>query len=107
MTNYTIDAVLFEREHGCWVGQYLQHDIGAQAESLEQLSYELQKAIAGHFAICIKNKIEPLTDLSAAPQEYWDMFTNAKLDVSSSEDAPGFSLPKMMPVPHTRMKVAA
>ena len=64
MTNYTIDAVLFEREHGCWVGQYLQYDIGAQAENLEQLSYELQKAIAGHVVICADNNVEPFSGLS-------------------------------------------
>ncbi len=107
MVQIKIDAVLFESEPGYWVGQYLQYDIGAQAESLPDLAYEMDRAIVGHVVICMHNNVEPFSDVQAAPQEYWDMWNEAKLTVRT--DSPGFRLPMPLPlpIPETAMRVAS
>lgn len=102
MPEHRLDAVLFEREPGYWVGQFLQYDLGAQAFNLPDLAYELQRTIVGHFAICHERGLEPFAGLASAPAMYWQMFDDAKITVGAEQA--GFSLPT--PVPATRMKVA-
>ncbi|MFY9824262.1 MAG: hypothetical protein WAM82_23000 [Thermoanaerobaculia bacterium] len=105
MLNLELDAILFERTPGCWVGQCLQYDIGAQAESLPDLAYQLGRAIAGYAVICEETGVEPFTALGSAPREYWDLWRRATLTVVSQQE-PRFRLPKAVSVPETRMKVA-
>ena len=107
MTNHSLDAVLFEADHGCWVGQYLQYDIGAKADSLEERAYRMQLAIVGHIAICMNAQAEPFADLDAAPPEYLAIWERAKLNVSDAQESPNFRLPKFFPIPSSRMRVSA
>lgn len=103
---YEVDAVLFEREPGNWVAQCLQYDIGAQAKNVPDLIYELQRSLVGHVAIAIDNGLEPFESLPAAPQEYWDMFKQATVEVQT-EEVP-FRVPKAAPSVAPRcMKLAA
>lgn len=108
MTNntYTIDAVLFEREHECWVAQCLQYDIGAQAGSFKDLMYELEKALVGHVVICREHEAEPFADLSAAPEEYWRMFEEG-FNVDAREDVASFRMPHPAAQPKVRRRIAA
>ncbi|MEP7009337.1 MAG: hypothetical protein ABJC13_03360 [Acidobacteriota bacterium] len=100
-----IDAILFEREPGCWVGQCLQYDVGAQAETLPDLAYQLERAIVGYAVTCAAREIEPFSELESAPREYWDLWRKATLSVVSSGE-PRFRAPRRVAVPKTTMKVA-
>lgn len=99
-----IDAILFEREPGCWVGQCLQYDIGAQADSLPELAYQLQRSLVGYAAICAANNVEAFSDLESAPRVYWDMWRKATMRVV--QDEAHFRAPKPTVLPRTSMKVA-
>ena len=102
---YTVNAVLFERDPGEWVAQCLEYDIGAQAGSLPDLLYELQRSIVGHIVIALENKLQPLECLSPAPEEYWDMWSQAKITVQA-EELP-FRTPEQGPTIVPRLKIAA
>ena len=105
MTTYTIDVVLLERDPGEWVAQCLQYDIGAQAGNLPDLLYELQRSIVGHTVIAIENGLEPMKCLSPAPQEYWDMWNAANIDVRG--EALPFRTLEERPAIVPRLKIAA
>lgn len=106
-SKYVINAVLFERDPGEWVAQCLQYDIGAQAASLPELLYEIQRALVGHIVIALENGLEPFECLSHAPEEYWGMWEKATITVEA-EEVPfrtSADTPVIIPVP--RLKIAA
>lgn len=106
-STYEVDAVLFERDHGEWVAQCLQYDIGAQASNITDLLYELQRAVVGHIVIALENGLAPLESLPAAPREYWDMWEKAKTTVASDDGPPAFRIPISAPRVVPRLKLAA
>ena len=73
-----ISVILFERDPGEWVAQCLEYDIGAQADSLPNLFYELQKSLMGHIVIACECGREPFDCLPPAPAEYWDKWQQQK-----------------------------
>lgn len=106
-TNHMIDVILMEREHGHWVAQCLQYDLGAQGESLADLEYQLERVMNGYAAICLENGVEPFSDLDSAPPEYWDLWRKATMEVSPSQPAPKYRLPSLTSLPTPRMRVTA
>ena len=105
MREYVIQAVVFERDPGEWVAQCLQYDIGAQAGSLPDLIYELQRSIVGHIVIALENGLEPLECLSPAPQEYWEKWEQATATVQAEGNP--FRMPKLAPTVVSHLKLAA
>lgn len=67
-------AVIFKSDKW-WVGQCLEHDIGAEATTLKQLRYELERAIVAHIVVALENKLEPFKSIAPAPPRYWKMFS--------------------------------
>ena len=101
MTN--ISVVLFQRDKW-WVAQCLQHDIGAQAYSIQDVMYELQRSIVGYLTVCEHLKREPFLDMPAAPDFYWKKFQGTSLTIEST-DAP-ISAP-VHQVPRAEYRLAA
>lgn len=94
-----IHAVLF-KEGDFWCAQCLQYDLVAQAKSLEDLHYELQKVLTAHIAISFQSGREPFEGLEPAPQKFWDMFNNSKFPINAGEEISPFRMPKAdMPAP--------
>lgn len=87
-----IHIVLFQRDRW-WIAQCLEYDIGAQAHTLNDAIYELQRSVVGHVAIAIKCGKQPFADLPAAPDFYWKKFQGTALRLESIE------LPFRDPVP--------
>ena len=73
MEHKELHAVIFKRG-GWWIGQCLQHDIGAEARTLKQIPYELERAIVAHIAVCLENRRDPFRNIPRAPDRYWKMF---------------------------------
>lgn len=71
--NIHIKAVLFQ-EGDWWVGQCLDHDIVAQAKSVKDLAYEIQKAVIGHIVVSRQEGLVPFASLPKAPAQYWELF---------------------------------
>jgi len=100
-----ISAVFFQEEDGTWVAQCLEFDIAAQAKSVPELDYELQRVLFAHIAISVELNQRPFLGLNPAPQKYWDMFERGmRLE---SRERP-FRLPESIPLPYMipRLKIA-
>jgi hypothetical protein len=93
-----LDVLLLKRPSGGWVGRCLQFNFVTQADTIEHLRYEIDRAIVGYVVIGAQDGRTPFAGLEAAPSKYWDLFkgstvalTNSKLDV---ESPPGIAAPR-------------
>ena len=68
--NFTI---LVFQEGEWWSAQCLQYDIAAQAKTLPDLFYEMERTLMGYFAIAAEKGGVPFAGIGAAPQKYWDV----------------------------------
>jgi len=93
----TISVLLFEQPGGAWCAQCLEYDLAAQAPSLTDLHYELERVIATHIAACDQLGREPFSGLAAAPIEFWQSYQRAELSVSSKRVP--FRLPHPASIP--------
>lgn len=91
-----ISAILFQ-EGEWWSAQCLEYDIAAQARTLSDLRYELERVLCSHVLVSLENGRRPFDGLKAAPQKYWDMFAGAKLRIEG-DDLP-FRLPQAAAFP--------
>lgn len=70
---FNISAVLYE-EGDWWIGQCLQYDITAQANSLPELQYELERVLFAHLCAGMAENRTPFEGLPPAPQKFWRMW---------------------------------
>lgn len=74
--------VLIRREnasngHPWYVAQVLEFDLATQAESIDNLTYEIQRMIVAHIVCCEQENVDPFA-LPSAPQEYVDEYVASK-----------------------------
>lgn len=93
----SISAVLFQESDGAWSAQCLEYDLAAQAKSLPDLRYEVERVVLSHVCVSLKLGREPFQHLGAAPQRFWDMYEEAKLRLES-DDLP-FRIPQRCSFP--------
>src|SRR5262249_23489294 len=103
MQKITLKAVIF-KENDWWVGQCLEHDIVAQAKSVKELVYEVQKAIVGHIVVCMQEGLQPFSSTHKAPDKYWGMFLEG---VPFQPKMPKMDLPNDVPLPVSELRLAA
>jgi hypothetical protein len=89
---------------GWWVAQCLQYDLAAQAKSLRDLLYELERTLVGHVVVSEEKGLEPFEHLPAAPQMYRDMFAEA-IELKHQEIP--FRVPRGRSVPVPELRIAA
>lgn len=82
--SFSISAILFQ-EGEWWSAQCLEYDIAAQARTLSDLRYELERVLSSHVLVSLENEQRAFDGLKPAPQKYWDMFAGAKLRIESDE----------------------
>lgn len=63
-----LQVLLLESESG-WIAQGIQHDISVEADSLEDLLYEFERAMIGHFYMSLYRGVEPFEHMPPAPDE--------------------------------------
>jgi len=66
--------LLIFRDCDWWVAQFLEYDIAAQARTLPDVQYEIQRALIGRIVIAKKLGIDPFENLAPAPAEYHQLF---------------------------------
>ena len=79
--NVTVSVVLIEEGNGWWSAQCLEYDIAAQAKSIADVLYEMEKTLISHIAVNEAAGIDPFEEMPSAPQKYWDMFQRARIQV--------------------------
>jgi predicted RNase H-like HicB family nuclease len=107
-TAFNIHAVLFE-EGEWWCAQCLEHDITAQAKTLPELRYELDRVLIAHICASLQEGRRPFEGLRRAPQKFWKMYESADLTLlAEGEDnlACRTSAPMDFPPVIAKMKVA-
>ena len=103
--SYTISVVLLQ-EGEWWSAQCLEYDIAAQAKTLPDLYYELEKTFVSHISVSDSLGQEPFADLEPAPTRYWEMFQNAKLRVEGSRVPFRVPSTSRYPIPIPELRVA-
>ncbi len=105
MPSFQISAVLFE-EGGWWAAQCLEYDIAAQARTLADLRYELERVLLSHVVVATELGRAPFEGLGPAPQRFWDMYAASSMRIESDELP--FRLPNPAPFPTItpRLKIA-
>jgi len=105
-----LNFLLLQRPKGGWVGRCLQYNFVTQAETLEELVYEIDRAVIGHLFISSQMHRRPLEGLKAAPDRYWDMFRHSTLTLRPSKlTATKFHIdpPAGMAFPRQELKVGS
>jgi len=101
-----IRFLLFEHKDG-WSAQCLEYDFATQAETLSDLYYEIERALAGHIAVSAKLGSRPFEGLVRAPQKYWDMFDRAPLKLEPPREIRIRALEELPDeVPTTELRIA-
>jgi len=72
-------------QEGEWVfAQCLEHDIAAQAKTLEDCLHEFERLVVGHIAIAVENGLEPFQGLKSAPARFWQWFEQSKISLTAN-----------------------
>jgi len=90
MKKIGIRAVLFQ-EADSWCAQCLEHDIAAEASTLEALKTELEQVLAVQAELSLERGQEPYSSLPRAPAKYFAMY-EALERANSVDDAHPISL---------------
>jgi len=101
-----IRFLLFEHKDG-WSAQCLEYDFATQAETLSDLYYEIERALAAHITVSVKLGSRPFEGLGRAPQKYWDLFDRAPLKLEPPREIRVKALGKLPEeVPTTELRIA-
>lgn len=104
-TAFDISAVLFE-DGDWWCAQCLEYDISAQAKSLPELRYELDRVLFAHVCASIQEGREPFHGLGRAPKKFWQMYESADLRVEADDLIFRTPTSNLVPAVIAKMKVA-
>jgi hypothetical protein len=97
--------IVVYQQGGQWLAQCLEYDIGAQANCVDDVLYELQRALIGRELAAQRFGIDGVEPLPAAPQRFWDMWKQARITVPA-EDEP-FRLPHPAFLPKREVRLLA
>ncbi|MBA3841157.1 MAG: hypothetical protein H0X39_00800 [Actinobacteria bacterium] len=64
-----------------WVAQVLEHDLAAQASSIDEILYEVRRMIVGHILSCEEQGLDPYA-VPPAPKEYEDEYNASESTLS-------------------------
>jgi len=73
--------VLFIEEEGGWSAQVLEHDIATQADTLQELFYEVERILVSHVALAAAEGRPPFNGIPPAPRKYWDVFKRSRISM--------------------------
>ncbi len=106
MPEYTLSVLLWQ-EDNLWLAQCLQYDIAAQAKTLGDLRYELERILVGHLVISAENGAEPFEDIPPAPTEFWQKYLKANMRLQADTMPFRMPHPPQRPLPKPDFRIAA
>jgi len=71
-------SVLFMEGDGVWSAQCLEYDIAAQAKTLNDLFYEMERVLVSQLALDEELGRKPFEGIARAPRKYWDAFERSQ-----------------------------
>jgi hypothetical protein len=101
--------LLIFKEDEWWVAQCLEYDIAAQAKTLNDVQYEIQRVLVGRMFVASQFKIEPFEDVPPAPAWYKELLNGpiraVKMELTPIKDIP-VEIPQAYSLPKTALLVA-
>ena len=105
-----LNLLLF-KEDGWWVAQCLNYDIAAQARTMPDAQYEIQRMIVGRVMMADKLGIDPFEGLQEAPAEYHIMAKDSeksfKVELKHMKHLPRKRLSDFFKIPKQALLYAA
>lgn|SRR5690349_8819825 len=83
-----LNFLLLKQEGIGWIGRCLEHNFVTQARTIQDLRYEINRAVLAHIMIAHEEGREPFVGLEPAPQKYWDMFAQSTVILKPHRIAP-------------------
>lgn len=68
-------------EPGGWSAQVLEHDIATQADTLQDLFYEVERILVSHVALAESEGRPPFDGIPPAPRKYWEIFEKSQISM--------------------------
>ena len=65
-----------------WIAQVLEYDLAAQAKTIEDLVYELQRTIVAHILCSEQEGLVPFESIPPAPRQYVDEWQGSPVKVT-------------------------
>lgn len=96
--------ILVTQEGDWFVAQCLEIDLGAEAKSLDDVMYEMQKTIVGQLFLDLTRQRRPFEGLPSAPEEYFQRYQRA---CAHSASLPQFHVPQGMQKIESSVRIAA
>jgi len=87
-------TILLCSRHDKWIAQCVEHDIAAQASSVEGVLYEIARTISAEIVVDCKHDREPLKGTPPAPDKFRELARNA-LKIENPR-FPDFTLPSTL-----------
>ena len=81
-----VSVLLIEEDDKRWSAQCLEYDIVAQADTLKDLRYEVEKTLLAYIVLDEESEGRVLKELGKAPQKYWDMYESSDLAVEPRKE---------------------
>lgn len=73
--------VLFIEGEGAWSAQCLEHDIAAQAKTLDGLLYEIERVLVSQIALDEELGRTPFEGIGPAPEKFWKVYERSETEV--------------------------
>ena len=81
--NIKVRALVFEDKNSkWWSAQCLEYDITMQANSLQDLIYEITRVLTGYMVVSKELGIKPFSNLGSAPQMFWNLYDRSKTSLN-------------------------
>jgi hypothetical protein len=80
-----LQVLLIENEDG-WIAQAIQHDISVEADTLEDLLYEFERAVVGHYYLARQRGVEPFAQMPPAPQECVELWKSGYASITQATE---------------------
>lgn len=96
-----VQVIVYQEGSG-WVGQCLQVNFSARAETWDAVAAEVQQVLVEHIVSARLAARTPFADLSPAPQRFWELFRNGVPLAHPSQLEIRITAGAIMPVPTER-----
>lgn len=73
-----VRVLLFLDEGKTWIAQGLEYDIAAQGKTLKEAQEAFNRMFITKIILDLNNGVDPLSQLSEAPEEYQQMFNETE-----------------------------
>lgn len=97
--------ILVLKDGPWYVAQCLEYDLGAEAKSLDDALYEMEKTVVAQIFFDLKHGRQPFSTLSPAPPTYLEMFCRADKKSVDQPRLPRFQMPPMAPAYESDVRV--